>query len=178
MGWWARIRYRLWQLGQNLTARPLSPHACAAIATLLSPAEQNLFYRFSHSDQRHSYRVLRLLQEQGHHDSALLAAALLHDIGKTQVTLHWWERVFIVVGVLAGSERYHRWGQGEPEGWRKSLVVRIHHPAWGADMAEAIGSDPLTVTLIRRHQEKLPPDAAATPENDLLRLLQWADDQS
>lgn len=178
MGRWARIKYRLWQLWQNVTARPLSDAARQHIATVLSPVEQQLFYQFSRSDQGHSYRVMQLLQAQGHQEPSLLAAALLHDIGKTRVSLYWWDRMFIVLAVLAGSERYQRWGQGEPRGWRKGIVVRIHHPDWGAEMTQAIGSEPLTVALIRRHQEKLPSDAAATLENHLLRLLQWADDQN
>lgn len=173
-----RIYYRLWQFWQIVRARPLSPSAHSHIATLLNPVEQTLFARFSPADQAHSYRVMRLLEQHGHNEPPLLAAALLHDIGKTQVHLSWWDRVIVVIGVLAGRTIYTRWGEGEAHGWRKGVVVRVHHPHWGAQMAEAAGSHPLTVTLIRRHQEKLSPDAAATHENNLLRLLQWADDQN
>lgn len=175
---WQRFRYRVWQLGQIMRARPLPPAAHREIAVILSPAEQSLFYQFSRSDQGHSYRVMRLLQLRGEENQALLAAALLHDIGKTRVTLHWWERVVIVLAMVAGKDAAARWGQGEPYGWRKALVVKAQHPTWGAEMVQAIGGHPLTIRLIRYHQDVLAPDAAATPENNLLRSLQWADDQS
>lgn len=173
-----RLRYRLWQFWQIVQARPLPHTAHQHIATLLTPAEQTLFARFSPADQAHSYRVMRLLEQHGHTDPALLAAALLHDVGKTQVHLTWWDRVIVVIGVLAGRTIYTRWGEGAVQGWHKGVVVRVHHPDWGAQMAAAAGSHALTVALIRRHQEKLPPNAAATRENELLRLLQWADDQN
>lgn len=175
---WSRVSYRLWQLGQMMVARPLSVTCQQDIATILSPPEQALFYQFSPSDQNHSYRVMQLVRTRRDDNRALLAAALLHDIGKTRVRLHWWDRVFIVVGMVMGKRVYTQWGQGQPSGWRKGIVVRINHPTWGADMAEAIGSEALTVTLVRRHQDMLPADAAATLENELLRLLQWADDQN
>ncbi len=175
---WSRVSYRLWQLGQMVVARPLSVACQQDIAAILSPPEQSLFYQFLPSDQNHSYRVMQLVRTRRDNNRALLAAALLHDIGKTRVRLHWWDRVFIVVGMVMGKRMYTQWGQGKPSGWRKGIVVRINHPAWGADMAEAISSDALTVALIRRHQDVLPADAAATLENELLRLLQWADDQN
>jgi len=161
-----------------MVARPLVITVQQDIATILSPAEQTLFYQFSLSDQNHSYRVMQLVRTCRNDTKPLLAAALLHDIGKIRMRLHWWDRVFIVLAVVLGKRVYVRWGQGEPFGWRKGIVVRLNHPAWGAEMAEAIGSDPLTVALIRRHQDKLPGNAAATLENELLRLLQWADDQN
>lgn len=175
---WSRASYRLWQLGQMVIARPLSVLCQQDVATILSPPEQALFYQFSPSDQNHSYRVMQLVRTRRNDSKPLLAAALLHDIGKTQVRLHWWDRVFIVLGVVLGKRVYTRWGQGRPYGWRKGIVVRLNHPTWGAEMTEMIGSDPLTVALIRRHQDLLPENAAATLENELLRLLQWADDQN
>ncbi len=175
---WSRIQYRVWQLWQIVTARPLSESLLQEITVALSPAELALFHRFSHSDQRHSYRVFCLLRETGHQEPELLAAALLHDVGKTQVTLHWWERVFIVLAMVAGKAQLAAWGRGEPTGWRKGLVVRAQHPAWGAAMAEAAGSCATTVYLIRHHQDVITPDAAAIPEKELLCALQWADDQS
>jgi hypothetical protein len=43
-------------------------------------------------------------------------------------------------------------------------------------MAQAAGSDALTVSLIRRHQDPLPPQDQS-PEDQLLRRLQWVDDR-
>lgn len=175
---WSRIQYRIWQFWQIVTAQPLPEYAQQEIVTILSPAEHLLFQRFSLSDQRHGYRVLCLLRDKGYQEQALLVAALLHDIGKTQVMLRWWERVFIVLAMLGGKKRLAIWGQGSPTGWRKGLVVKAQHPTWGADMAVLAGSCDTTVYLIRYHQEKIDLDAAATPENKLLQALQWADDQS
>lgn len=175
---WARIQYRVWQFWQIVTARSLPQSALQEIMLVLTPAEYELFRHFSRSDQRHGYRVLCLLRDKGYQNQALFAAALLHDIGKTQVMLQWWERVLIVLAMVGGKSRVAVWGEGSPTGWRKGLVVKAQHPAWGADMAAAAGSCVTTVYLIRYHQEQLEPDAAASPENKLLQALQWADDQS
>ena len=39
------------------------------------------------SDQRHSLNVMRTLRRQGHTEPDLLAAALLHDVGKSAAWL-------------------------------------------------------------------------------------------
>lgn len=175
---WARIQYRIWQFWQIVTAQPLPESMLQEIMLILTPEEYTLFHRFSYSDQRHGYRVLSLLRDKGYQDKALFAAALLHDIGKTQMILRWWERVLIVLGMVGGKNRLATWGKGPPTGWRKGFVVKAQHPAWGADLAAAAGSCATTVYLIRYHQEPLDPNAAAIPKNKLLQALQWADDQS
>lgn len=169
------LRYRLRQLWANLTAGPLSDPARREIGAALSPAEMSLFERFSPADQWHSYHVLCDLRRAGYNDAGLWAAALLHDVGKTRWPLSAWERTVIVVGAVLLPGQVARWGQGTAEGWRRPFVVRAQHPAWGAEMAAAAGSDPVVVELIRRHQDKPPVDDALV---DLLRALQWADDQN
>ena len=169
--------YRLRQFWQLVTARPLPPAAWQQIEAVLSPRELALFRRHSPADRRHAYRVLCTLRSAGRDHPALLAAALLHDVGKARCRPRAWERVLGTVAERLFPDRVERWGAGQPRGWRRPFVIRAQHPAWGAEMAAAAGSAPLTITLIRRHQEK-----AATPEDGetaaLLRWLQAADNQS
>jgi hypothetical protein len=44
-------------------------------------------------------------------------------------------------------------------------------------MVAAAGGDPLAVSLIRRHQDAMA-ETAESAEDELLRLLQWADNQN
>jgi putative nucleotidyltransferase with HDIG domain len=169
------LRYRLRQLWSNLTAGPLSEAARREVDAALSPAEQALFDRFSFADQWHSYHVLCDLRRAGYNDAGLWAAALLHDVGKTRYPLTAGDRTLIVVGAVLFPERARRWGQGAAESWRRPFVVRAQHPAWGAEMAAAAGSDPVVVELICRHQDKPPVEDELA---GLLRALQWADDQN
>lgn len=170
------LRYRLRQLFNNLTAGPLHEDARAEIGAVLSPAEVALFGRFTHADQWHSYRVLRTLRDAGYNHPDLLAAALLHDIGKTRCPLSAWDRTVIVVGEALFPGRADEWGRGQPASWRRPFVARTCHPAWGAEMAIQAGSRPAVVDLILRHQDQL---AGTESENDrLLAYLQWADDQN
>ncbi|GIK57241.1 MAG: HD domain-containing protein [Chloroflexi bacterium] len=171
------MRYRLWQFWQIVRAKPLTTAAWAEVTAVLTPAELQLFRRFPVNDQWHSVRVLRLVQASGSTEPALWKAALLHDVGKTQVRLTVWDRVVIVVGGMLWPGKSAVWGKGDARGWQRPFVAKAQHPAWGAAMAETAGCDSLTVTLIRRHQDN--PANITEPElKELLRILQWADDQS
>ncbi len=170
-----RLRYRLRQLRDNLTAGPLSEAARREVAATLSPAELALFERFSPADQWHSYRVLCDLRRAGYNDPDLLTAALLHDVGKTRYPLSAGDRTLIVVGAVLFPRRSVAWGQGTVDSWRRPFVVRARHPQWGAEMAAAIGARPAVVALIARHQDKPPVEDEAA---DTLRALQWADDRN
>ena len=168
--------YRVWQFWQIVAARPFSDDALAEVSEILTEPQLALFQQFDWNDQWHSYRVMKMLQAAGHDNHDLLVAALLHDVGKTRVKVSVWQRSLIVAGHAFSAERVTKWGNSEAVGWKRPFVVKAQHPVWGAQMAEAAGTHPQAVSLIRRHQDKL--ETAVTEEDKLLQLLQWADDQS
>ena len=174
------IFYRLGQFWRVWRARPLPDEARETITAVLTPEEAALFEQFSLSDQRHSYQVLCTLQANGQTHPDLLAAALLHDVGKTRAPLSIWQRSLIVVAETFVPGKTAGWGQGQVDSWQRPFVVKAQHPAWGAAMVQAAGSRPLTIQLIGRHQDKLPqtPALSEAEVDQLLRLLQWADDQN
>jgi hypothetical protein len=157
-----------------LSARPLPAAAQAEIEVILRQSELELFNRFPFSDQWHSYRVLKTVQAAGQTHPDLLAAALLHDVGKIRASLSIWARSLVVLSEALFPSQAAKWGNGPAQGWRSPFVVKARHPEWGAALAHESGSRPLTVTLIRRHQDKLP-TKDVTVTDQLLRVLQWAD---
>ncbi len=168
--------YRAGQFFQALAARPRSQDR-ALVEVHLPPALRPLFDTMSPADQAHGIRVLRALLRQGEAHPDLLAAALLHDVGKSRVPLRLWERVVVVLAevLLPGASAH--WGRGRPRGWRRPFVVALQHPRWGAEMLAAAGASPLLQELVCRHQEPLdgPPD---DPTEVLLRKLQQADSRN
>jgi hypothetical protein len=130
---------------------------------LLPENQSRLFFAMERRDQRHALEVMRRLRESTD-DASILVAALLHDCGKGKVAL--WLRILNVlapglVGALATAGS---------RGWRGSAYRLRHHAEIGATMAEAAGSNPTTVRLIRGQVE---PDEAWMHE-----LLTGADDAS
>lgn len=165
----ARLAYRVRQFRLALFG-PWLPVPDEALLTYLSPALMAVFRRMTPSEQAHSFSVLERLQEIGQNDPDLLAAALLHDAGKSLSPLSILDRVLIVLGKRVLPRLAKRWGEGEPRGLRRPFVVAARHPDWGADLAAAAGASPRTCDLIRRHQD-------FSPTNDtLLAALQQADD--
>lgn len=156
-----------------------------ALVQAILPAsdQQQLFSRMAANDQRHAVAVARTLQAAGYTDPALLQAALLHDVAKSlgQPILH---RVLIVLFEAfwpAALARLSVSSSPAPAStgpaaswWRRPFVVHAQHPAIGAAWARSVGCDPLAVSLIARHQAKLPPEPV-DPAEQLLVALQWAD---
>lgn len=170
------LRYRLSQFWRNVTAQPLTALEQEEISESLNPDELALFRLMSTSDQRHAYRVYTLLRASGHSDADLLAAALLHDVGKIRVDLSAWDRTVAVLGETLLPQKAKAWGDGEAGGWRRTFVVREQHASWGAILAVEAGSREDVIDLILRHQDPLSLNGSG--EDERLALLQWADDQN
>lgn len=169
------LTYRAGQFFRNLLARPQVEDLNEARA-YLSPELFVLFTRMHPADQAHSLRVFRALQAAGEQDQDLLAAGLLHDVGKAQARPALWQRV---VAVLAGPflrGRLERMATLTPRGWQAAFVIAAAHPQWGADMVSQAGGSKQLVHLIRHHQSQalngLPPT-----EVYLVRRLQQIDNR-
>jgi hypothetical protein len=92
--------YRLGQVREQLGfVAPLTAQDYKEVAALLpTAAALSLFRTMSPADQQHSLRVCRKLLARGCKDKDMLAAALLHDVGKAQGRVPFWTRPAIVLG--------------------------------------------------------------------------------
>ncbi|HEY5269183.1 MAG TPA: HD domain-containing protein [Anaerolineales bacterium] len=167
----SRLAYRTRQFWNALPG-PRKRVETEALLPHLPPAQIVLFRRMQPSEQTHAYQMLERLKAAGQIDPDLLAAALLHDVGKVLYPLSLLDRVVIVLGKRFFRQRARRWSEGTPSRLRRPFVVAAHHPDWGADLAEQAGASPRTVDLIRRHQD------IPSIDDPLLATLQSADDEN
>lgn len=128
---------------QVLRPRPLSPAEQADVASRLLPDERRLFWAQSFADQRHAYETMR---RSAHVtvDRLVHRAALLHDVGKSAVT----------IGAIARSVATLADAVGAPMSDR-FRTYRRHGPL-GAEMLSRIGSEPLVVEFAARHPDPDP----------------------
>ncbi len=178
------IRYRATQFFHALFARVPDAEITQAAHTL-TPAAWALFRRQSAQDQQHAWAVYQSLRRAGHTNAELLAAALLHDVGKAAAPMPILYRVTAVLMERFTPRALNRLGWAErpvvdsrdlPGGLRRSFVLHVHHPTLGARWAQEAGCSPLTVRLIRRHHRIIDGEQAhLTPEDQLLAALQAAD---
>ena len=156
--------------------RPGGPSAAdqAWLDEQLLPAERALFARLPGPDRRHAAGVARKVQRSLGHEATrpVLAAALLHDVGKVESGLHTYGRVVATVsGKVAGPDMAHTWRR--QRGFARRVGLYLLHAPIGADLLELAGSDPLTVAWARQHH--LPPDEWTIPRH-LGDALKAADD--
>ena len=136
----------------------------AWVAAVLSEAELALWRRMSGPDRRHAVGVARRV-EASLGDRAtppVLAAALLHDVGKVESGLGTFGRVVATAARAAGRR------QATPR-----IERYLRHPELGAELLELADSDPLTVAWAREHH--LPAERWTVPP-DLAAALKSADD--
>jgi hypothetical protein len=149
----SRLAYRTRQF---CNALPGSRKRVKADALLpyLSPSQITIFRQMQPSEQAHACEMLEQLKVAGQTDPDLLAAALLHDVGKILYPYTLVDRVVIVLFKRFFQRKTGGWRQGTPGRLRRLFTAAALHPAWGADLAEQAGASPRTVELIRRHQEQ------------------------
>lgn len=170
-----KLLYRALQFWRAMSDSA-TPDELAHIQTVLSPSLFELFCRMQPSEQAHAVRVYQCVCEQDHTNPDLLAAALLHDVGKSLVPLHPWERALYVLGGVLVPKKADQWRNNrEPKGLLRSFVVAEKHPEWSAQMAGQAGASERLVRLIAHHQGEISPDL---PEDEqaLLAILKKADD--
>lgn len=162
------IAYRLWQVRQQIgSSAPLSSEEDVEVASWLPPSAFTLFKTMSPADQQHSLRVCRGLQHNGCQDADMLAAALLHDVGKAQGRVPFWTRPAIVLGKAFAPTLLKRLAvapsalppQGTPH-WHRSLSYAWWHAEVGAELAADAGISEQAVLYIRTHHQPHGPAAA------------------
>ena len=142
----------------------------------LPPQGRTLFQAMPSYDRAHALAVLETLHAAGHSDPDLLAAALLHDAGKTmhpKGRLRVWHRVASVLVRAWRPALLAEIGQDRPGSWRRPFFVQAHHAELSAELAQQVGCSPRTVSLIRHHE-----DAPGERDDPLLAALQAADSKN
>ena len=146
----------------SLSRRPPAQADVTWAVAWLEPAEVELWSAMSVADQRHSIEVARRFVGRigDRPERAEVAAALLHDVGKTVADLGTFGRVGATLWCRPVGRERASTGDG-----RISRYVR--HETLGADMLRAAGSAPRTVALVA---------AEVDADDPAARALAWADE--
>lgn len=160
-------------LGSLLPVAPSSADASWAEQQLL-PGEAELWRSMSRPDRRHSIGVARRAADDlgAAASRPMLAAALLHDVGKVASALGTYRRVLATITVkAAGRSRAVAWRH--VDGFRHRIGLYADHPAIGAHLLQMAGSEPLTVAWAREHHL---PERQWTVPLRVAQALKAADD--
>jgi hypothetical protein len=126
----------------------------------LGVGERQLWARMPDADRRHAVDVAHRVGDD--RPRAVLAAALLHDVGKIESGLGTFARVgATLLGALSRTR------------WKGRVGTYLRHDEVGARLLAEAGSDPLTVAWAREHH--LPPSRWTVP-HDIGIALKAADD--
>jgi hypothetical protein len=156
--------------------RPGGPNAVDAAwaESHLLPAEVELWRKMSGADRRHAVVVAREVERSLGHEATrpVVAAALLHDVGKTVSGLGTYGRVIATVSAaLMGRAAAQGWS--EARGFTRRVGLYVMHPQLGGDLLAMAGSDPITIAWAREHHS---PDENWTLPRHVAHALKAADD--
>jgi hypothetical protein len=144
------------------------------VAARLLPAELALWRRMSGPDRRHAVAVAERVERALGHEATrpVLAAALLHDVGKIESGLGTYGRVVATLSAkVAGAEMAPTWQK--QRGYARKVGLYLQHDQIGGDLLELAGSDPITVAWTREHHR---PESEWTLVPHIAEALKAADD--
>lgn len=155
------------RFGESLWPAPPSPADDAWAEAHLLEAEVALWRRMRGFDRRHAVGVARrVLGVMPDAPRPVLAAALLHDVGKVDSGLGVFGRVVATLWRgLRGAERVAA-GDGP-------MGRYVNHPATGAAWLRDADADPLTAAWAAEHHL---PEAQWSVTMEIGRVLKAADD--
>ena len=163
--------YRVHQFIQAFSPH-IHPSEILKATRILSPRARTLFFQQSRAEQRHALTVAQSLKtykdslsSSEYHD--LVTAALLHDCGKSLVTIRLWQRVYIVLMQQMPQTLWVRMEKG-PALLAGPLILAKHHALWGSNLARKIGLNSRICLLILEHH---------TPSTKLGHLLYKTDNE-
>lgn len=125
------------------------------MASLLRPAETDLFWTQQSADVRHAHDCARYVAERRPERRDLIRAALLHDLGKRNARLGPIGRSIATILAfvrIRGSQRHDSYN---------------HHSDEGADILAGVGAED-TVVMYTRHHHRGRPDGFDVGDWDLL----------
>jgi hypothetical protein len=165
--WFQIFLYRLRQVRQQLGfVPPLTVSDYQEVARWLPASALPLFLTMSMPDQQHSLRVCRGLLSLGCEDDDLLAAALLHDVGKAQGRVPFWSRPVLVLGNAFAPHWLHssiidleKLEDRNHAGWQRALSYAWWHAEVGANLAASAGLSEHATLYIRTHHQSHGPAA-------------------
>ena len=140
----------------------------------LIDGEVALWRRMSRQDRRHGIGVARRVEASLGEavTRPVLAAALLHDVGKIDSHLGTFLRVVATLSAkVAGRETAELWVRGS--GVTRRIGLYLKHPSIGGDLLGMASSDAFTETWAREHH--LPADEC-TLDHQLAHALRMSDD--
>ncbi len=166
------------------------------VRDLLTDAEDRLFERMSSPDQRHAVAVAHAVEvgladlvdvaisdpnapvagvrfsNRRDRDRTVLAAALLHDVGKNAAGLRTYGRVVATLsGRVAGDDVAEVWQS--TSGFTRRVGLYLRYPALGADMLRISESHSWVIAWAEQHHE--PPESWSIPL-EIGELLSRCDD--
>jgi hypothetical protein len=159
-------RYRVYQFFRSLLPRPLDDDDRRILEATLPPAGRALFATMSRNDQRHSLTVYRSLRARGCADADLLAAALLHDVGKGAGRVPLWTRPLVVLLRRFAPDTLDQLSSAPDPWWRRPFYYARRHAEIGADLAAQVGLSARAVEMIRTHHQPDGPAAALHAVDD------------
>lgn len=156
--------------------RPGGPSAAddAWARSHLTPREVKLWERMANPDRRHAVGVARRVERAMGNEATdpILAAALLHDVGKTVSGLRTYGRVVATLSAkVAGRDMAEAWTQ--TRGFTRRVGLYLEHDRLGGDLLAMAESAPLTEAWAREHHR---PEEDWTVPLDVGRTLKAADD--